>query len=352
MHIAAVFVVIFGFSVSRADLGVLRRSAPTPDYRERTNRLTTTSRGNARVAEQNLLAQSPSVYTTLGERKTPTPLLVTPTGSAPTINMNAIGGPAAEPQVVVSRTSVITYAVQAGDIVGTIANKFGVSQDSIAWANSKLEDNPDLLMIGDVLYIPPVDGVLYTVAKGDTLESIAKKYKATVEDIVAFPANGIKNAHILIEGQQLMVPGGEKPYVPKTVGTWSGVVPTGAAKGSGAFVWPAQGYLTQYFWYLHGALDIASWEGSPILAADGGYVAEAGRSPDAWGYGNYILIDHGNGLQTLYAHLSALYVRSGQSVERGQQIGAMGTTGRSTGTHLHFEIRQWGTQLNPLNYLP
>lgn len=119
-------------------------------------------------------------------------------------------------------------------------------------------------MVGDVLVIPPVDGVLYTVQKGDTLESIAKKYKAKIEDIVAFPANGIKNAHILIEGQQLMVPDGQKPYVPRLVGVWGGVVPAGAAKGSGAFIWPAEGYLTQYFWALHGAIDIAFWEGAPI----------------------------------------------------------------------------------------
>jgi murein DD-endopeptidase MepM/ murein hydrolase activator NlpD len=351
MHISAVLVVLLGLGVSRADLSMLRRSSPTPEYRERSNRLTTTSRGGARMAEPSLLAQAPSVYTALGERKTPTPLLATPVGLTPTISANGIGGPAIAPAVV-ARTGVITYVVQAGDIVGTIAAKFGLSEDSIAWANSKLEDNPDLLMIGEELFIPPVDGVLHAVQKGDTLEGIAKKYKAKVEDIVVFKANGIKSAQILIEGQQLMVPGGQKPYVPRLVGVWSGAVPVGAAKGSGAFVWPTQGYLTQYFWSLHGAIDIAAWEGVPIYAADGGYVAEAGRSPEAWGYGNYILIDHGNGFQTLYAHLSALYVRSGQSVSRGQEIGSMGNTGRSTGTHLHFEIRKWGEQQNPLVYLP
>jgi murein DD-endopeptidase MepM/ murein hydrolase activator NlpD len=129
-----------------------------------------------------------------------------------------------------------------------------------------------------------------------------------------------------------------------------GSAPAGAPKGSGRFAWPTQGLLSQRFWSGHLGIDIASRTGVPVLAADDGYVVMAGR--DTWGYGNQIVIDHGNGYLTRYAHLQTILIKAGQSVKKQQKIGTMGTTGRSTGPHLHFEVIQGGVRRNPLGFLP
>jgi len=157
---------------------------------------------------------------------------------------------------------VITYEVQPGDIVGTIARKFGISEDTLCWANGRLADNPDYLRVGQHLYILPIDGVLHIVEKGDTLEAIAKTYKAKVEDIIAYEPNGLTESSILIEEQALIVPNGSKPYVPRTVTAWQGTSPQGAKTGTGAFVWPAPGILTSKYWAQHPALDIG-WNECP-----------------------------------------------------------------------------------------
>jgi murein DD-endopeptidase MepM/ murein hydrolase activator NlpD len=250
------------------------------------------------------------------------------------------------------RMQVITYTVQPNDNAWVIAQGFGLQAETVLWANPALEKSPDLLKVGQVLVIPPVDGVYYTVQSGDTVEKLAKTFKTTVEKITSFESNGLEEPYTLVAGQKLMIPGGQKAvpvpnYYPMTR---VGSPPAGAPKGSGRFAWPTQGYLSQRFWSGHPGIDIANRTGTPILAADAGYVLLAGQ--DTWGYGNQIVIDHGNGFLTRYAHLSKILVKAGDSVKKNQQIGLMGSTGRSTGPHLHFEVIQNGVPRNPQSFLP
>ncbi|GIV78754.1 M23 family metallopeptidase [Litorilinea aerophila] len=246
-----------------------------------------------------------------------------------------------------------TYVVQPGDTVVGIAEKFGLQPETIQWSNPSIEVNPDIIRPGDTLKILPIDGAIHTVSPGDTLSSLAAKYKISVEDILNYPGNGLTDPNApLVVGTQLVMPGGTKPYsAPYVVAYEGAVVPGSATKGSGAFVWPTSGSITQRYWGGHAAIDIGSWTGAPVKAADSGYVAVARGGWNA-GYGNHVIIDHGNGFVTLYAHLSSIYVRPGENVVRGQQVGAVGNTGNSTGPHLHFEIRYQGVPRNPLSYLP
>jgi murein DD-endopeptidase MepM/ murein hydrolase activator NlpD len=248
------------------------------------------------------------------------------------------------------RIDPITYTVEAGDNVSIIAQQFGVSVETILWNNGNLEDNPDYLSFGDVLTILPVSGVYHSVAEGDTLESIAQEYKAQVEDIVGYEGNHMQEPYTVTVGQKLIVPGGRKPYTVRHVVAWSGPIPEGAKRGTGSFGYPMSGWISQRYHEYHPALDIAGPEGTPIQAADSGYVALVGRSDT--GYGRYVLIDHGNGFQTLYAHFSMIFVEVGQSVAKGQTIGLCGTTGKTTGPHVHFEVKLNGVRRNPSIYLP
>ncbi len=261
--------------------------------------------------------------------------------------------PVGNSQVSTPRTSIEVYTVQSGDTVLGIARKFGLKPDTILWANPALERNPDLLRIGDRLIILPVDGVLHVVQPGDTLSSIAAKYKVTPQEIAEYPLNGLESVDTpLTVGKQLVVPRGQKPYVPQQVLAYDGPVPEGASEGSGVFAWPTSGIITQPFWNGHRAIDIAAREATPVLAADSGYVVLARSGGWNWGYGNVVMIDHQNGYLTVYAHMKGIYVRQGEQVAKGQQIGIVGNTGNSTGPHLHFEIRYRKVNRNPLSYLP
>ena len=250
------------------------------------------------------------------------------------------------------RMAFITYTVQANDNIWAIAQGFGLKAETVLWANPKVEKAPDLLSVGQRLVIPPVDGIYYTVARGDTVEKLAKTYKTSVEKIVGFEGNELEEPYTLAVGMQIMLPDGRKQVVPSNYYpmTRVGSAPKNAPKGSGRFAWPAQGILTQRYWSGHLGIDIANRTGVPIRAADDGYVVMAGR--DTWGYGNQVLIDHGNGYMTRYAHLNHIKVKAGDSVQRNQQIGTMGSTGRSTGPHLHFEIIYSQQRRNPLGFLP
>jgi LysM repeat protein len=249
-----------------------------------------------------------------------------------------------------ARTDIITHTVVAGDTPYALAQEYGIGAETLMWANN-MEQNPDLLRLGQKLIVLPFNGVYHTVDKKDTLESIAKKYKATVADMVALEINHLdpKNPTIQV-GQRLIVPGGRKPVVIRQVQVYTGAVPAGAAKGTGKFVWPSTGYISQGFKPLHRGIDIAGRTGLAVKASDSGYVVESGWSNS--GYGYFIVIDHRNGYQSLYAHLSRILVSPGDSVGRGGTIGLMGSTGRSTGPHLHFEVRQRGLQKNPFGFLP
>ncbi len=248
------------------------------------------------------------------------------------------------------RLDVITHTVAAGDTLYDIAARYGISAETLMWSNN-MEMNPDLLRLGQMLTVLPVDGVYHTVESGDTVESIAKKYKTTPEGIVSFEANHLDPQNpALTAGQKLIVPGGSKPQVVRQVAVFTGTVPPGASTGTGRFVWPTAGSITQGFKPLHQAIDIAAPLGTQVKASDSGYIVEAGWS--SVGYGNYIVIDHGNGYQTLYGHLSRILVQGGESVGQGAVIGLMGTSGISTGSHLHFEIREYGVKRNPFGFLP
>lgn len=248
------------------------------------------------------------------------------------------------------RLSIITYTVRAGDTVETIAARFGLEPTTIMWSNTAVEDAPDLLRIDQPLIILPVDGVYHTVAEGDTLEIIADKYDAEVDAILECEHNPLQSpTYALSTGMRLIVPGGEKPFVARVVTSYTGAIPEGA-RGTGLFQWPVLGYITQGYWYGHRAIDIGAPTGTALRAADGGFVSFAGWTDV--GYGYLIVIDHANGFATYYGHLSNIYVSAGQAVERGQVIGATGSTGWSTGPHLHLEIRYNSVLQNPRAYLP
>jgi len=247
------------------------------------------------------------------------------------------------------RLELLTYTVQAGDTAEKIAGMFGIQPTTLMWSNPEMEKAPDLLRIGQVLTILPLDGVYHTVEEGDSLASLAEKYKVSVTDIINCEFNALTLDSILTSGQQIIVPGGTKPYKTREVTTYEGPVPE-EVTGSGLFYWPASGVLTQGYWYGHRAIDIGGSEGSAIIASDAGYVNFAGWTDV--GYGYLVVIDHANGYQTYYAHLSNIFVFEGDPVGAGQTIGAMGNTGNSTGPHLHYEIRYNGYPTNPLIYLP
>lgn len=267
--------------------------------------------------------------------------------SASTDNMNVTTN------ISPNREGVVEYTVQEGDTVTSIADKFGVSVNTVLWQNDL--SSADDIRVGETLAILPVTGVAHKVEKGDTVESIAKKYGLpSSEAIVEFPFNTFANdeTFTLAIGQTIIVPNGVMPQAGGFAAPAIAVQYTpnaGTVVANGNFVWPSQGIITQGFYWYHPGIDIANPAAPNILAADSGTIVSEGW--DNSGYGNRIIIDHGNGMQTLYAHMSAFYVTLGQTVNRGDAIGRMGSTGHSTGTHLHFEIHQNGIHLNPLNYL-
>lgn len=253
------------------------------------------------------------------------------------------------------RSETIDYEVKSGDTISTIAEKFNISTDTIKWANDLT--SLDSIKPGQKLKILPVSGVAHTVKSGDNLESVAKKYSAESQSIVDFPFNDVPDDFKLKVGQVLIVPDGVPAKAPAPKARPAPLYlaqgpssPTFTAPGGAQFIWPTHGVLTQYFAWYHPAIDVADRSGPGVVAADGGRIIVAGW-PDASGYGNRVVIDHGNGYTTLYAHFSNIYVTAGQIVSRGQLIGRMGSTGRSTGIHLHLEIRYKGVALNPLAIL-
>jgi murein DD-endopeptidase MepM/ murein hydrolase activator NlpD len=256
------------------------------------------------------------------------------------------------------RSEIIEYEIKSGDTVSTIAQKFGISSETILWANDM--DRNDQIKPGQTLKILPVSGIAHTVKSGDSLESIAKKYDADSQSILDFPFNDVSDDLKLRAGQVMIVPDGimpqssVKPQTPKAQPQYLAngpASPTFNAPGGAGFVWPTStSGISQYFAWYHPGLDLPNRAAPPVVSSDGGTVVVAGW-PDNYGYGNRVVVDHGNGYKTLYAHLSNIYVSVGQHVSRGQTIGKMGSTGRSTGTHLHFEIHYKGIAVNPLSIL-
>ncbi len=248
------------------------------------------------------------------------------------------------------------YTIEGGDTVSTIAEQFGVSSRTILWANNL--SNSDFIKPGQTLKIPPISGYLYAVKSGDTVTSIAQKYKGNEQQILE--ANGIPLADALQVGSEIIIPGGEPPAPPAPVNQPRNLfqqvfvrddrAPADAPASNARFIWPTTGRrINQYFrGRFHTGLDIDGEYSSPIYAAASGTVEFA--SADRSGYGLYVIINHRNGFRTLYAHASKVFVRPGERVSQGQTIAMVGSTGRSTGTHVHFEIRTGGSFLNPLAY--
>lgn len=234
-----------------------------------------------------------------------------------------------------------TYKLQKGDMLSAVANRFDVTLGTlISFNNIK---NVRKVPVGTNLVIPNSDGVLYTVNKGDSLSGIARNNKVAYETILE--ANQLASP-VVTPGQKIFLPGA-------TLSTWE------LRQASGElFIYPTRGYLTSRFGTrrdpftgvrtFHNGIDLANAIGTPVRAAMAGTVTDTGFNS---AYGNYMVVSHEGGFQTLYGHLKGFVARRGQSVAQGQQIGLMGNTGYSTGSHLHFSIFKWNKPLNPLNYL-
>jgi murein DD-endopeptidase MepM/ murein hydrolase activator NlpD len=278
-----------------------------------------------------------------------------------------------------TRDNIETYTVVQGDSLFALAERYGVRAESLLWFNfNTLRDNPNFLEPGQVLNIPPVDGVLHTYRTGETLASIADFYSystdTTAQEILEWPGNNLDpyetdpNNPNIPDGSQIVVPNGSReltdwgppaisrdnPAVAAYYGPGScGAIGEGAV-GVGSFVWPSVNHYLSGFDYnppLHSGIDLAGAEGTPVYAVDGGVVVYAGWSNS--GYGNLLVIDHGTGWQSAYAHLNAVAVTCGQNVSQGGHVGAIGNTGNSSGAHLHFELLSFSYgKVNPWDWLP
>jgi len=266
-------------------------------------------------------------------------------------------------------THVTTYVVQSLDSLFSLAEKFNLTPETILWSNyDTLKDNPHSLRPGMELYIPPINGIYYKWEVGDSPESVANEFKTDPEKIINWIGNDLDLLDPVIDpGEMVMIPDGKREFqqwiIPTiargAAGVSSGVYGEGACSGpfeglygSGGFIWPTGSHTLSGndYWSGHLAIDIGLVQGDPIYAADSGVVVFSGWSTG--GYGNVIIVDHGTGYQTLYAHLSGVGVGCGQSVVQGQTIGYGGNTGNSTGAHLHFEVRFQGGFVNPWFVLP
>lgn len=253
-----------------------------------------------------------------------------------------------------TRTEIISYTVKPGDSVSTIAQEFEISVNTILWEN-KLSAY-SLIRPGQSLRILPATGISHTVTRGENISSISKKYSIDEDKIIL--ANKLSSKSKLSISQKLLIPGGRKiNYSSGSSPSYTGISaiknlikPSSASPAtSNKMNWPTDGHrITQYYSWRHHGLDIANKIGTPLYAADAGTIEFAGWST---GYGNNIIINHGGGKKTRYAHLSKFYSKKGDKVGKGESIGGMGSTGWSTGSHLHFEVIINGRKYNPLNYI-
>ncbi len=285
-------------------------------------------------------------------------------------NENGIGGPDFPPTLITSsgaflrpnisddtstytssnsRDVVEKYIVKEGDTISGIASKFNLKTQTILWANNLSKYS--VIKPGNEIKIPKTDGVVYKIKSGETLSYIAKKYKTDLDKIKV--ANNLVSANQIKSGQTIIIPDA-RPIAPKVVKTASirkiftpKISNTPSAKG---FIWPTTSRrITQYYSWRHTAIDVAGPPSITLVASKGGTVDYAGWSR---GYGLNVVINHGNGVRTRYAHMRKIWVKRGQKVQQGEGLGKKGSTGWSTGPHIHFEIMINGKKVNPLSYLP
>jgi murein DD-endopeptidase MepM/ murein hydrolase activator NlpD len=261
--------------------------------------------------------------------------------------------------------------------VSSVAQSFGVDSNYILWNNPGVQD-ADMLLVGANLLIPSVNGLVYTVTLGDTLSDVAAFYQIDVQSITAFGPNGLSSADDIIEGKVLVLPGAVPPAPPPPPEPDPAPAPEpepaynpppaavsepdqepapaaaapAPARVSSGFIWPFYSSISQYFSSYHRGIDIDGFGryGATISAAADGIVVLAAYQD--YGYGYHVIIQHPDGSRTLYGHLSDIWVSQGQYVSQGQGIGALGSTGYSTGPHLHFEVHIGGGPVDPLDYLP
>lgn len=328
---------------------------------------------NARAAEAVSEVEAPVVVPTVGAAGG---------GGAPQQVVDSFGGVprlAQERTIIPSRPrqEIVKYTVLEGDTIFGISEKFGLKPETILWGNYyTLLDNPHALRPGQVLNILPVNGTYHEWQQGEGLNRVARYYGVTPEEIINYPANNLDPATIgdytapnIAPGTWLIVPNGrrefvswsaplgvtrENPALARVLGEGACGPISGGAVGYGTFVWPSNRHFLSGFDYSpstnHWGIDIVGSEGEAVYATDAGVVVYAGWNN--YGYGNMIMVDHGNNFQSLYAHLSSINVGCGQSVGQGDLIGLIGTTGRSSGPHLHFEIRAISSYVNPWDVLP
>ena len=249
------------------------------------------------------------------------------------------------------RNKIVTYTVQKGDTITTIAKKYSISVETIKWSNDLTSDT---LAIGDEIKILPVTGMSHKVSKGDTVYSIAKKYDTEAQKIVDFPFNDFANPETfaLVEGQIVIVPDGIKPSERPTIRRQVYIASGPSTISGSGFTWPVQGPVSQFAAWYHMALDITSPLGTPILAAQSGKVSIVSAGGWDGGYGTNLYVDGPDG-RTHYAHMSGVNVSMGDNVIAGRTVvGWVGMTGRTTGPHVHFEIMKNGQLVNPISYLP
>jgi len=268
-----------------------------------------------------------------------------------------------------ARVDVLRYTVQGGDSVFGIADRFAIEPETVLWGNfATLEDDPHLLRPGQELNILPVDGTYHQWQAGDSLAAVGDFFGVDPTAIVDWPGNELDPETPLVEeGKWLVIPGGRRAlrtWIVPTIARGSAGVGTAfgpggcsgdfssGAVGGGGFIWPSANHYVSGndYWSGHLGIDLAAGVGDRVWASDAGVVVYSGWSNG--GYGNLVMIDHGTGWQTLYAHLNAVAVSCGESVGQGETIGFAGSTGNSTGPHLHFETRSDGGFVNPWYVLP
>jgi hypothetical protein len=334
--------------------------------------------GNYYVKGSAYLPQASSLA---GELPTPTPTVAPPAMASSADQAVAYGITRASILHTTlpsrSRDGIIQYTVKNGDTLFAIAETFGLQPQTLLWGNyDTLADDPERLSPGQSLNILPTDGVLYKWNTGDGLNGVAKYFGVTADAIIDWPGNNLDRATLgdltipnIKVGTLLIIPGGKRdftswsaprivrsdPTTAKGIGAGACTAPAQGAVGGGTYVWPTTEHFISGYGYSpetnHPAIDIGGQLGSPVFAVDSGVVVYSGWSD--LGYGNMIMVDHGDGFQSLYAHLSQILVGCGQSVDQNEQIGAVGSTGNSTGPHLHFELRSDKLgKVNPLDYLP